>query len=218
MSHPDLFENFIFTDRLTKQLKTLVERPDILRVTPILCFHGFPGVGKTSFGNLLMNHLCNDPQYFPMNERSLRNNFIEEKIRPLIRTVSLLGNGGKVFPRGIFLYEFHNLTPKDQDRFKVVFDDLIGREDTFVIVCVNTEGNKPLDKKVTKPIYSRFHPINFNVRDKQNEIDEIVMKVNNRYPLLSKYQVKNWIPDMRRITREGLMSELMKQEVNVSNE
>ena len=121
----DLFENFIFTDRLTKQLKGLVERPDILRITPILCFHGRPGVGKTSFGKLLMNHLCNDPQYFPMNERSLRNNFIEEKIRPLIRTVSLLGDGGKVFPRGIFLDEFHNLTKKDQERFKVVFDEVM---------------------------------------------------------------------------------------------
>ena len=210
MSNPDLFEDFIFTDRLTKQLKLFVERPDILRITPILCFHGFPGVGKTSFGNLLMNHLCNDPQYFPMNERSLKNNFIEEKIRPLIRTVSLLGNGGKVFPRGIFLDEFHNLTPKDQDRFKVVFDELIDREDTFVIVCLNTTGRRNLSKCVTQPIYSRFHPINFNVRDKTDELDEIVEKVNNRYPLLSKDQVRCWVPDMRKITREGVMSELMK--------
>ena len=162
-----------------------------------------------------MNHLCNDPQYFPMNERSLRTNFIDEKIRPLIRTVSLLGNGGKVFPRGIFLDEFHNLTPKDQDRFKVVFDDLIGREDTFVILCVNTTGRRTISKCVTQPIYSRFHPINFNVRKQTEEIDEIIEKVSNRFPLLSKYQVKNWIPDMRRITREGLMSQLMKQEVNV---
>ena len=218
MSDTNLFENFIFTDRLTKQLKQLVERPDILRVIPILCFHGFPGVGKTSFGKLLMSHLCGDHHYFPMNERSLRDKFIEEKIKPIYRTVSLFGDDGKMFPRGIFLDEFHNLTPKDQDRFKVVFDDLIGREDTFAIVCVNTEGNKPLEKKVTKPIYSRFHPINFNVRKQTEEIDEIIEKVSNRFPLLSKYQVKNWIPDMRRITREGLMSQLMKQEVNVSNE
>jgi DNA polymerase III delta prime subunit len=215
MSDTDLFENFIFTDRLTKQLKGLVERPDILRITPILCFHGYPGVGKTSFGKLLMSHLCSDHYYFPMNERSLRDKFIEEKIKPIYRTVSLFGDDGKVFPRGIFLDEFHNLTPKDQEKFKVVFDDLISKEDTFVILCVNTTGRKTISKCVTQPIYSRFHPINFNVRKEENEIDEIVMKVNNQYPLLSKNLVRSWVPDMRRITREGLMSELMKQEVNV---
>ena len=118
-----------------------------------------------------------------------------------------------MFPRGIFLDEFHNLTKKDQERFKVVFDEVIDTENIFVIVCVNTERNKPLEKKVTQPIYSRFHPINFNVRKRKEEIDEIIEKVSNRFPLLSKYQVKNLIPDMRRITREGLMSELMKQEV-----
>ncbi len=74
MSDVDLFEDFIFTDRLTKQLKLLVEKPEILRLRPILCFHGFPGVGKTSFGKKLMSHFCDDYQYFPMNERSLRNN------------------------------------------------------------------------------------------------------------------------------------------------
>ena len=209
MSDTGLFEDFIFTDRLTKQLKLLVERPDILRVTPILCFHGFPGVGKTSFGKLLMSHLCSDHYYFPMNERSLRDKFIEEKIKPIYRTVSVLGNDGKMFPRGIFLDEFHNLTPKDQDKFKVVFDDLISKEDTFVILCLNTTGRRNLSKCVTQPIYSRFHPINFNVRDDRVELDEIVMKVNNRYPLLSKDQVRCWIPDMRRITREGQISQLM---------
>ena len=218
MSDSDLFEKFIFTDRLTKHLKTLVERPDILRVTPIVCFHGFPGVGKTSFGKVLMDHLCGDYYYYPMNERSLKTNFIEDNIKPLYRTMSIFGDDGKVFSRGLFLDEFHNLTPKDQDRFKVVFDEVIDTEDIFVIVCVNTEGNKPLEKKVTQPIYSRFHPINFNVRKRKEEIDEIIEKVSNRFPLLSKYQIKCWIPDMRRITREGLMSELMNKEVSVSNE
>ena len=217
-SNPDLFEKFIFTDRLTKHLKTLVERPDIFRVAPILCFHGRPGVGKTSFGKLLMDHLCGDYYYYPMNERSLKTNFIEDNIKPLYRTMSIFGDDRKVFSRGLFLDEFHNLTPKDQDRFKVVFDELIGREDTFVIVSLNTTRTRSLSKCVTQPIYSRFHPINFNVRDKTDELDEIVEKVNNRYPLLSKNQVRCWIPDMRKITREGVMSELMKQEVNVTNE
>ena len=214
MSNPDLFEEFIFTDRLTKQLKLFVERPDILRLTPILCFHGFPGVGKTSFGKKLMGHFCGDSQYFPMNERSLTNNFIEEKIKPILRSTSFF-DGEKLFSRGIFLDEFHNLRNKDQDRFKVVFDELEEKEKILVIVGLNTTNTKVLSKCVTQPIYSRLYPINFNVRREVNEIDEVVEKVMKRYPLLSTIRIRGLIPDMRRITREGLMSELMNEEVSV---
>ena len=201
----DYIDQFIFTDRLRDELNILKTYPEMIQLTPVLCFHGFPGVGKTSFAKLLCDDLCGDVKHFAMNERSLKNTFIDEQIKPLFRTKSLLDPGDKCFSRGIILDEFHNLTPKDQDRFKVVFDELV---DALVIVCLNTMNTKPLHKCLTQPIYSRVHPINFNIRDEENELNEMVSKVNEKYPLLSLTKVYSWLPDMRVITREGKLSVL----------
>ena len=198
-------DQFIFTDRLKGELRVLKTDPEIIQLTPVLCFHGYAGVGKTTFAKLLGEELCADVQYFEMNERSLKNSFVEKEIKPLFRTRSLLDPGDKCFSRGIILDEFHNLSPKDQDRFKVVFDELV---DALVIVCLNTMNTKPLHKCLTQPIYSRVHPINFNIRNEENELTEMVGKVNEKYPLLSRTKVYSWLPDMRVITREGKLSVL----------
>jgi len=205
MKMNNYMDQFIFTDRLRDQLQGLKTNPEMIQLTPVLCFHGFAGVGKTSFGKLLCDDLCADVKHFAMNERSLKNSFIEGQIKPLFRTRSLLDTGDKCFSRGIILDEFHNLTPKDQDRFKVVFDDLT---DALVIICLNTMNTKPLHKCLTEPIYSRVHPINFNIRDEENELTEMISKVNEKYPLLSRTKVYSWLPDMRVITREGKLSVL----------
>ena len=201
----DYMDQFIFTDKLRDELNILKTYPEMIQLTPVLCFHGYAGVGKTSFAKLLGEELCGDVMYFAMNERSLKNSFIEKEIKPLFRTRSLLDPGDKCFSRGIILDEFHNLSPKDQDRFKVVFDELV---DALVIVCLNTMNTKPLHKCLTQPIYSRVHPINFNIRNEENELTEMVGKVNEKYPLLSRTKVYSWLPDMRVITREGKLSEL----------
>ena len=201
----DYIDQFIFTDRLRDQLQGLKTYPEMIQLTPVLCFHGFAGVGKTSFAKLLCEELCGDVKHFAMNERSLKNSFIEKEIKPLFRTRSLLDPGDKCFSRGIILDEFHNLSPKDQDRFKVVFDELV---DALVIVCLNTMNTKPLHECLTKPIYSRVHQINFNIRDEENELTEMVGKVNDKYPLLPRTKVRAWLPDMRVITREGKLSVL----------
>ena len=174
----------------------------------MICFHGYAGVGKTSFAKLLCDELCADVQYFAMNERSLKNGFIEDKIRPLFRTRPLVDAlSEKTVSRGIILDEFHNLSPKDQDRFKVVLDDV---KDCVVIICLNTTPTKALSKCLTNPIYSRVYPINFNTAEgNEDELYELVVKVKKKFPLLSATKVFGWLPDMRVIFREGRMSELL---------
>lgn len=207
MSSKQVMKDFIFSKRLLSDLNIVTSDPEILQLIPVLCFHGFAGVGKTSFARMLCDDLCSDVQYFALNERALMNSFIEKEINPILRTRSLMRQEGKTFSRGLILDEFSNLSPKDQDKFKVVLDDLV---DTFVIICLNTTKSKPLFKCVTQPIYSRLHHINFNIRDEKHELNEVVGKVCEKYPLLSKDKVHAWLPDMRRISREGKLSELMK--------
>jgi len=200
-------EEFIFTDRLKGELQALRTYPELLQLTPVLCFHGEPGVGKTSFAKLLCAELCADTQYFAMNERSLKNGFIEDQIKPLFRTRPIVNAGEGEISRGIILDEFHNLSPKDQDRFKVVLDDV---KDCLVVICLNTIEEKQLSKCLTPPIYSRVHHINFNTAQGADaELDELVGKVKEKFPTLSATRVLGWLPDMRRIEREGRMSKLL---------
>ena len=149
-----------------------------------------------------------------MNERSLSNGFIDTTIKPLLRTRPVISDVDKVFSRGIILDEFHNLTPKDQDRFKVVFDDVINNElETLVVVCLNTTTTKGVDKCLTKPIYSRVHPIDFNIPDRRDELYQVIDKVMEKFPSLSRHQVYHWLPDMRKITRNGRISEIVKKRI-----
>lgn len=199
-------DQFIFTDRLRGELQVLRTYPELLQLTPVLCFHGEPGVGKTSFAKLLCAELCADTQYFPMNERSLKNGFIEDQIKPLLRTRPIVNANEGNISRGIILDEFHNLSKKDQDRFKVVLDDVT---DCLVVICLNTEQDKPLSNRLTPPILSRVHHIDFNTaKGDEDELYELVSKVKDKFPMLSATKVLGWLPDMRRIFREGKMSEL----------
>jgi len=205
-------DQFIFTDRLRGELQTLRTYPELIKLNPVLCFHGYAGTGKTTFAKSLCDELCGHSVYLPMNERSLANGFIEDEIKPLFRTYAI-GASAKPYAKGIILDEFHNLAPRDQDKFKVVFDDVIDGlcgVPSLIVVCLNTTPTKSLSKCLTSPIYSRVSQFNFNTAEgDKDELYELVGKVKERYPLLSATEIFAWLPDMRVITRRGAMSQIM---------
>lgn len=219
----DYVEDFIFTERLKGELQYLRTHPEVIKeLTPVLCFYGYAGVGKTSFAKLLLDELCGEANvfYHPMNEGMLKANFLEQKIEPLFRRnlgQLLLDGEYKPLATGVILDEFHNLTRKEQDRFKVKFDDVLQSPCIdVVIMCCNIEPPESKVKKyhlsqvLTEPILSRVHRINFNPMPGRldEEYNELRDKAIKKYPLLCPVMLKTWLPDFRRIVREGKMSEL----------
>ncbi len=196
-------EEFIFSDRLSQQVNQLLSNPDV--IPTVLCFHGFPGVGKTSFAQFLAEKLSYDVHHFAMNEQGLNAGFIKNQFAELQRK-SLLPlfaddtDDEKTFNHGIILDEFHNLRPKEQDSFKLILEEI---GSYLTIICVNTTKNRPLSKALTGAIKSRVHAIDFNLKDDE-EVTQVVERVGQVFPELSAVKVRAWLPDMRLITREAL--------------
>jgi len=194
------FDQFIFSDRVSRSINAFVRHPEV--IPNVLCFHGFPGVGKTSFAQFLADQVSYNTHYFPLNERALKGTFIEAEIAPLFRHSlhRFLHDEDKAFDKTIILDEFHNLSPKEQDRFKVVLEE---SDNELFIICLNTTRSRSVAKILSDAVLSRAHHIDFNV--KNDELSEVVEKVVRVFPELSSDRIQAWLPDMRRITREAML-------------
>ena len=200
------FEEFVFPSRLEKELSLLMN--NATHIPSVLCFYGYPGTGKTSFAMHLAERISCDFQYLPMNECKIDRDFIGG-IRMGQSSLAKMFDAEDEFPLRLvtILDEFHNLSEKSQDFFKTRFDSL--SEDEIVIVCLNTTVRQRIESLVTKPILSRMHLINFNVL--ASEFDELVEQVSLRFPDLKKDEIEEYLPDMRRVTRESRLRLLYKQ-------
>lgn len=194
------FEDFIFPDRIRTALKGLLDHPKA--IPPVLCFHGYPGVGKTTFAKHMVNRLCLSEHHFAMSEKGSVKNFIDKKYSKLLQSslapflVDQEEAEEKSFEHGIILDEFHNLTPKDQDAFKSVFEE---QGDYLVILCVNTTPKRKLSTVISPPIKSRVHDIDFNVR--KSEIEQVLELTTKKFPELSEEKIRALLPDYRQIER-----------------
>lgn len=205
---PDPFADLIFTTHLESQLRFMYDHPEVLEAIPVVCFYGYAGLGKTTVARIFADAFCSDTRYFAMNEASLDSKFVDEEIRPLLRTnlFDRVSNDEYLFNRCIILDEFHNLTPKEQDRFKVVFDEM---KKTLVIVCLNTTEKRGIGDQTTEPILSRMNAISFNTPSRnEDDLQYLVNKVIKIYPSLSRDRVYDLLPDMRSIRREGTLNEM----------
>ena len=189
------FEDFVFTDRLSTQLSWFLDNPG--RTPNVLCFYGEPGIGKTSFARFLANTICGTHHYHDLSTLDLGNPFFKSMKRTC-STVGLFGaEDGYAFNRGVILDEFHDLRPKDQDRFKYIVEEFSG---VLFIICLNTSVSREIGKVLTPAIQSRCHLVDFNVLNSEREA--LAIKVQGKFSKLTYEQIFRLLPDMRRITRE----------------
>jgi Cdc6-like AAA superfamily ATPase len=199
--------NYWFTPALREQLVELIKYPN---ETPnLLCFYGEPGTGKTSVARHIADVLAVDSRIFNMDHKqNLGNRFIDSE-RLWFEGNSLLTciDAERPVSKVTILDEFHNLKHSEQDKFKTLFDAV--PKNHWVIVCLNTAHNKTLRQTLSSAIYSRLHSIDFNI--KENEVTPLAQMIVEEYSLLTEYEVKAWLPDFRKIQREGALRQKRKQ-------
>lgn len=200
------FDDLLLINRIKDQLYFFYECPE--NSPQVMLFYGQPGIGKTSFATLFGRNKCADFEYFAMNECVRKHaNLQDLQINPT--RLSRFYKEGDLAERAIdyltIFDEFHDLTMKQQDIFKVKLETL--REEQRVIICLNTSRDRPLDTVLASAIKSRCHLVNFDIRP--NELGEHASIVQKRFPALSVRDIEKMLPDMRLITRENKLRTAM---------
>lgn len=202
MNNP--MNQFVFVDRIQTELEIFLQNPELSPA--VLCFYGYPGIGKTSFAKYWAGQVASDVVYEPMNEKQNATKGADV-ISCSVSLIPFVNSEEKPLSRVTVLDEFHNLAPKQQDSFKVALESL--SETERVIICLNTDSSKPLKRQLTTPILSRCHAIDFDVR--QSELAEFMRKCQARYSFLERDQIRRLVPDQRAMTRENKLAEARKR-------
>jgi replication-associated recombination protein RarA len=105
----------------------------------------------------------------------------------------------KVFERCYILDEFHSLTKRNKDSFKIPLEKLTEDNRCLIIIIVNTDTKTPLIKALTPAIASRCYSINFDI--KPDEFQEVFLQIKKRYPNLLDEYILETLPDLRQICK-----------------
>jgi len=193
--------DFIFSDRLEKELRFLLENP--LRIPNVLCFFGKPAAGKTSFARFLCAQVAGETNYLDSVSHAADRSTAASVVQDLtvILRYRTLYPDDKVFEKAAILDEFHNFTATRQDYFKIIFDRVLSPSSmrSLIIICVNTCEKNPIETVLTPAIYSRCHKINFDVLP--DEISEVTDKAISRMPGVNPELIRANLPDWREVKR-----------------
>ena len=197
---PEPFDHMLFVPRIADVLSTMISKQKFPGKYKVVVLYGYPGTGKTSFAKLFAETFADQVDYHAMNEhtKDVDSRVFKNKLLMNRKNMSLFQNDSKKFETISILDEFHNISPKQQDTFKVIFENL--REKDLVFVCLNITKDRSLEKQLSEPLKSRSYCINFNVqrREKTSHVDAL----SKLYPTLKEAELSAWLPDMRRIDHE----------------
>lgn len=201
-------ENFIFHKELKKELHFITEKAD--KLGGVLCFHGLPGCGKTSFSQYYAQKIAKEVTYFDANSHLIEKGSAANILKNIKETgrVTLSGfmgdaeyNENGVWDRCFIIDEFHNLSPSRQEAYKVSLERVSKQLNALFILIVNTSKEKPLDKTLTPAILSRVHPVNFDI--KKQHFDEVSQIIKDRFPVLSDDYINETLPDLRQVMKRA---------------
>ena len=181
------FEDFIFNEDLSNKLKFFIDEPE--KLPKAVCFYGEPGTGKTSFANFFAENFAKEFIYI---DGANHKNFFD-LIKTFASTCAFFLED-KPIEKVILIDEIHNLRKPDFNKLKVPLENL---KKVRFIFCANRDKNETIKKILTPAIYSRTHTINFDSTAKQ--LEELTIKAKNKYPHLSKNEIRSILPDFRKI-------------------
>lgn len=197
-----LFDEFIFPKRLENELRLLVEHPDLSE--KVICFSGKPGIGKTSFAKAFAKAMSYSQYYHALNEGGISPSELDNLGLGRVSLDRFIDEESMAFDRVILLDEFHNLAPRQQDYFKIRFDDI--RDTERVIVILNTTNKKQLEDVVSSAIYSRMYEINFDITEE--EAREMAPRLASTFEHLTPSEIAESLPDMRRLEQLNRQAKL----------
>ena len=108
----------------------------------------------------------------------------------------------KPFNRCYILDEFHNLSMKDQCRFKMMIEDYADK--VLFVICLNVSKTKSYEKSVESAIRSRCEGVSFDIR--KDELENHASKVAKQFPMLPREVISALLPDMRMIIRKAMLA------------
>jgi replication-associated recombination protein RarA len=205
------FDDFIFSNRLEKKLKYLDGNPHRI-ITPLL-FHGGVGTGKTSFAKYFGQKHASSVTIFDGSNENRNDEMVDYFHQSNILNLDSIGDD-KQFGRAIIVDEFHDLTPKKQDKLKVIFQDNSsnsGNLINLIILCLNTStdsASEALTSVVTKAIRSRCNAGTFCFTPEQDEDVEVIRKIQLKYPNLDYDFIVDAYPDLRMIVGQSMSNKL----------
>ena len=156
-------KDFIFHSSLKLELEQIISAGAVH--TPVLCFYGAFGIGKTSFASHLSKQLSNEVVSYDCTVRS--QSVILKDIEDWCRSTSLccLDSDDKKYDKCFVLDEFQSLTTFNKNSFKLPLEQLTESGKVLVIICCNAT-TKSLSEVLTRAVRSRCHCINFDVPKK----------------------------------------------------
>ncbi|MDB9982742.1 AAA family ATPase [Gammaproteobacteria bacterium] len=202
MTLPKPFSHMYMTKLIADQLVPFIKNPETL--PPVTCLYGFPGCGKTEFAKVFASSFALITDYHAMNEYSdahVRSKAFAKDLKADTNTnvLSFSDDKQKCFNHVTILDEFHDLNKRAQASFKTRFDRIKDTDRVFIII--NTKEKQKAKDVLHDAIFSRALCIDFNLIMSDAEVHAKFL--TKKFKNLTASQISNFLPDMRRITREN---------------